>query len=585
VPRVTPWRTALRRPAVVLAVLLGVHALAWWLQPFAFLDDLDSPHYARIAAEMQAGKFTLEPHTFHYRFGVTLPTAAVYGALGVGPRTTTVWPLVASLLTIVGVFAIAERSFGRNAALLAALLLATNPVQVEYAAHLLPDIVVSGFMLASVALLDAAREPDRAAGVPGGGRPWLFGSLCVLSLLAAALTKETAVWAALFFLGVLVLDLARRRNLRLWTAIVASGAVALGLFLLAYAVATGDPLHILEVMERTHNASVQASFVGKSSDQYFDRLTLATVRFLVEQLGYGHLALLAIPALVHLVRPLRRMSSGARFWAAYTVVLLLCFWFGSTSLRSYNPLPISARFLMPLVAPLSLLGGVVLAGVVSEDERERGSRVALLVAAAAFGAAGVALASSRPARAAMYGGVGLALGFLATPAAGMLRGLPARAARLAVVAGLSLGILVYCGLKGGVRQPNPLRVLEREFVAEHIATLPDAPLVLTDNHSAFVLPMLLRRDGASGVRIVDWNDAAAVQAHAGERAYVFVDQTTLGMLAEWLGRPIHGFALAPPPHWRRLAGVETKWRGGFDPFDGQEILLFEIDDPAELSPP
>jgi 4-amino-4-deoxy-L-arabinose transferase-like glycosyltransferase len=249
------------------------------------------------------------------------------------------------MLTIIAVFAIADRSFGRSAALLAALLLATNPVQVEYSAHLLPDIVVSGFMLASAALLYEGREAR------GAGRPWLLGGLCVVALLLGALTKETAVWVTPFFLGVLFVDLARRRNLRLWTAIVATGVGGLALFLLAYRLATGDPLHILDVMERTHNVSEQASFVGKSSEEYAHRLTLAPVEFLAEQLGYGHLAFLALPALIHLVWPLRRMAPGARFWAAYALVLLLCFWFGSTSLRSYNPLPISARFLMPRLSP------------------------------------------------------------------------------------------------------------------------------------------------------------------------------------------------------------------------------------------
>jgi hypothetical protein len=185
----------------------------------------------------------------------------------------------------------------------------------------------------------------------------------------------------------------------------------------------------------------------------------------------------------------------------------------------------------------------------------------------------------------MYGGVGFALCFLASPEANLLRGVPARVTRIAVVAGLSLGIMVYTGLKGGARQPNPLRILERDFVDEHVASLPDGALVFTDDHSAFVVPMLLRRGGASRVRVVDWSDASAVRAHAGEPAYVFVDQTTLSMLNEWLGRRIPGFALEPPPHWRRVAGVETLWRGSSDPFDGQEILLFGIDDPAELSAP
>ncbi len=571
--------TALRSPVALLALILAGHVLAWSLHPFAFLDDLDSQHYARLAAEMLAGKFTLAPHTFNCRFGVTVPTAAVYGILGIGPRTTTLWPLVASLLTIVVVFATTYRAFGRSAALLAALLLATNVTQVEYAAHLLPDIIVSGLMLGSAALLCAARDAHGGA----ASRPWLHGGLCAVALVAALLTKETVVWALPFFLGVLAYDLARRRNVRVWTAIVATGAVCLGLFFLSYYLTTGNPLHALDSVEEKHNVSVQASFAGKSSAQYLHRLTLAPIQFLVDQLGYGYLVLLAVPALIHMVRPLRSLPSGVRLWTAYAAVLLLCFWFGTTSLRSYNPLPISPRFLMPLLAPLSILGGVTLARFLSGDKHEHSARVGMLLTAAAFVAAGAALLPSRPARSAMYGVLGLALAFLASPVRHFLRGRLAKVTRLAIIAVLSLGILVYYGSRGGVKEPNSLRVIERDFIQRHVARLPEDAVVFTDEHSAFVLPLLLERNGASRVRVADWSDAAAVRAHAGVPAFVFVDQTTLSMMNEWLGREIPSFAREPPPHWQRLASAATLWRGGSDLFrDGQQILLLEIDDPTEL---
>ncbi len=572
--------TALRSPVALLAMILGVHVLAWSLHPFAFLDDLDSQHYARLAAEMLAGKFALAAHTFNGRFGVTVPTAAVYGALGISARSTTLWPLVASVLTIVVVFATTYRSFGRSAALLAALLLSTNVIQVEYAAHLLPDIIVSGLMLGSVALLFAARDAHRGA----ASRPWLHGSLCALMLVAGLLTKETVVWALPFFLGVMAYDLARRRNVRLWMAIVWTGAVCLGLFLLSYYLATGNPLHALDTVEGTHNVSEQASFAGKSSAKVLHRLTLAPIQFLVEQLGYGYLVLLVVPALIHMLRPLRSMPPGVRLWAAYAAVLLLCFWFGTTSLRSYNPLPISPRFLMPLLAPLSILGGVTLAGFLSGDKHERSARVGMLLAAAAFVAAGAALLPSLPARSALYGGLGLALAFLASPARHLLHGRLAKATRLAIIAALSFGILVYYGAGGGVKEPNSLRVIERNFLQQHVAGLPEGAVVFTDDHSAFVLPLLLERNGASRVRVADWSDAAGVRAHAGVPAFVFVDQTTLSMMNEWLGREIPSFARELPPHWQRLASATTRWKGGSDLSwpDGQQILLLRIDDPAEL---
>lgn len=563
----------------LLAILLVVHVVAWAQHPFLFLYDLDSQHYARLAGEMLTGKFELASHTFNNRVGVTAPTALLYRALGIGPRTTTLWPLVASLLTIVAVFATAYRTFGRTAALLAALLLSTNIVQVEYAAHLLPDIVVSGFMLGSTALLYAGRDPR-----PGpSSRPWLMGSLIALTLLAALVTKETVVWIGPFFLGILILDLVRRKNLRLWLATVTTGLVCLGLFFLAYYLATGNALHALASVEGTHNVSVQASFVAKSEAKYLDRLTVGPARFFLQQLGYGYLFLLAVPALVHMVRPLRSLPPGLRYWASYATVVLLCFWFGSTSLRTFNPLPISPRFLMPLLAPLSLAGGVVLSGFLSDEERAPGTRLGLSLSATASLAAALAQLSSRS-RSALYGALGLALAFLASPARDVLRGRASQLARLALVLVPTFGVLVYYGLRGGVKPHNPLRVLERDFIEEHVATLPAGSVVFTDGNSAFLLPLIFARESKGQVRVVDWSDAAAVRAEAGAPGYVLLNQTTLSMLNEWIGQAIPDFAFVQPPQWRSLASFETHWVGETNLFDGQRVLLFAIDDPAALLP-
>ena len=319
-------------------------------------------------------------------------------------------------------------------------------------------------------------------------------------------------------------------------------------------------MHALESVEGTHNVSVQASFIAKSSAKVLDRLTLGPARFLVEQLGYGHLVLLAVPALVHMVRPLRGLPSGVRYWASYATVVLLCFWFGTTSLRSYNPLPISPRFLMPLLAPLSIVGGVTLAGFLARGERERDARSALLLAAVAFLAAGAVLLSSRS-RSVPYVAVGLALAFVASPARHAWRGRLAQVAGVAMVAVLSLGILVYYGFRGGVKPPNPMRLLERDFIEDHVASLPADAVVFTDDHSAFLLPLIFERQGVSRVRVVDWNDAAAVRADAGVPGFVLLNQTTLSMLKEWIGQAIPGFAFEQPPQWRELASVETLWKG------------------------
>ena len=590
-------RTTSRSDWIWLGAILVGHALVWALHPYAHLDDLDSQHYARLAAELLAGEFEFAHHPFNDRLGITVPTAALYGLFGISGWTVSLWPLIASLATVAAVYSAARHSFGSTAARLSALLLATNPVQVEYAAHLLPDVVASAFLFVAMALYLGARETEAGG---GRGRPATAGALGTLALFAGFMSKTTVVWAFPFLLALLVLDLVRGRNRRFWGAVLAMGVSCIGLFLFGYYLATGSPLHVLESIEGSHNVSV-ASFDGKDPSKIVHRLTRAPLQFLGRQLGYGCPTLLAVPALVHLVRRRAWLPSGLRVWTAYLLVVLFSFWFGSTSLEAYNPLPVSARFLMPLLAPLALIGGVTLARVVlpggarpggdasgsraqlpsdSRAQARGGARLLALVFLAA-----AALVWPREARAGLYVALGLTFGWLAL-GGGAVRGPLAAAARYGLCLILTVGVLAYYGTRGEVKPPNPLRGLQTEFAGEHLADLPADAVVFTDDHTAFVLPLVLERLGRTPPLLVDWADTAAVRAHAGAPARAFVDQTALSMMNEWLARDIPTFAIEPPSHWRELARRDTRWRGGSNVskkyFRVQSLLLFELDDPTEL---
>ena len=131
-----------------LALVLLGHALLYVVLNGNFDHDYDAQQYGRIALEIARGEYQLATHPFSQRFGVTAPAAVLFRLSGVSWLTATLWPLVCSLATIALVHGAAARAAGRRAALAAALLLATNLVQVRYSSRLLPDVVVSAFMLA-----------------------------------------------------------------------------------------------------------------------------------------------------------------------------------------------------------------------------------------------------------------------------------------------------------------------------------------------------------------------------------------------------------------------------------------------------
>src|SRR4026209_1118260 len=90
-------------PLILLAAMLAGHALLWWCNPYDFLDDIDSQHYAWLASQILTGKFTVGMPPFNDRLGTFVPSVPFYAAFGIGARTTTLWPLLASMLTIIGV--------------------------------------------------------------------------------------------------------------------------------------------------------------------------------------------------------------------------------------------------------------------------------------------------------------------------------------------------------------------------------------------------------------------------------------------------------------------------------------------------
>ena len=554
--------------ASLIVLILGAHfALHLWLYA-NFDNDYDAGHYARIAHEIQSREFAIAPHTFSNRFGVTVPTALSYRLFGVNRFSTTLWPLVSSVLTILLVFFTVRRFFGMRAASLSAFLLALNIIQIKYASRLLPDIIVSMFMMAAVALLALARTTASPR------KQRIYGVICALSLFAGLLTKGTVAWALPFFLGVTVCDVFRRRNSPFWFGLACSGTAAVTFLLAAYFVSTGNALYRLEGIEGTHNVR-DWSYLGKSWEAYARRLSYEPIRFIIARPGLGLLLALSAPALVHCIRPLAFLPAGARLWAGYCLALLASFWFGTTSLTYYNPLYLVERFLIPLLAPLSILSGITLAALLSGEDRTANRRGILLIGAALLASIGV-LWDGGIRRQALYGVFllwTLALAFSPAVPFALVRQRGA-AIKTALVVLLYAGTAAYYANKGLAAEQPPLIKLEREVVEEHLLQTDQATVVFTDRHSAFALPLYFKAGALERIRFVDWSDFEHTEGMHDAKKLVYINQPLLIATKLNWGHERPHFALEQPPHWKRLEARST---------DGERwILLFEIDSTEDL---
>jgi hypothetical protein len=513
-----------------LTAIVALHVALSYALHGNFDFDNDAPAYGRIAAEIQAGTFELAPHPFSNRFAVTVPTALIY-SFGIDRYTTTLWPLLVSVFSVVLVFAALRRPFGDGAALWAAFLLAVNVVQFRYSSRLVPDGFVAAFLLGGVA---AAHRARRA----GAGEARL-GVLTAASVFCGLLAKGTVVWGVPFFLGLLVIDLRRGRHRRFWAAAVTTGVLLGAAFLGAYAAATGNPFFRLDGIEDTHN-SAPWSFADRETIEYVRRVTYEPLLFLFENPGYGLLFVFSLPALVDVFVRLPFVPAGTRYWSLYLAVVLGFFWVGTTSPSSYNPLPIGERFLIPMLAPMAILAGITISALIGSGEAG-GKRAAAWILGAAFALGFALLWRDGIKRALLYGLFVALVPLLRAP----WLGAPWRRA-----AGVSVFLIVagYALLRA--EQPRPYFYDEAAFLEAQLR--PGEPtVVLTDGHSAFVLPFYLGERARRDVRLADWKWTEGIDAPG--RVLVYVHEPRLMAYYRHWGGGRPAFVDDPPTDWQLVA--------------------------------
>jgi 4-amino-4-deoxy-L-arabinose transferase-like glycosyltransferase len=225
-------------PLWVIGVGLFFLALLLRLACFTGLIASDDGHYAGYAQLIADGRYIPEYHHHAIRYGLLLPVALLYRVFGVGEWTTIAVPLVASSVAVALLFFIGTRLFGVRAALIAALLFATFPIQLRYATVLVPEPILACYLLLAVLLY--VRTDDRT--------PLARSVLTGVVLGIAYLTKEPAVFVAL----ALLVDSALGRRWRQAVGVALGIGAVVAIEHAYYVGTTGDPLFRLHALS-AHN--------------------------------------------------------------------------------------------------------------------------------------------------------------------------------------------------------------------------------------------------------------------------------------------------------------------------------------------
>ena len=339
--------SSLNKAAVLVSILL-CYIFLWLIYPKLFHAS-DPWAYSRHAYNASIGAF-LEPVAdpiFGHRLGVTLPTAAFYKLFGVNNLSTNLWNLLMSCAAIGLVWIAAPQG---NAKFFASLLLATSVVQFQQSAILMPDLIVSTSMLAASVLLAKRRTLIQNPALTSIGA---FGA--ALMLFLAFLTKLTVYWVLIFWIIVFCYDMARRQwgvVRRFYLPVMLWG----GLFGIIYLLLTdylwGSPLARLDAVQGLTGQHLWA-WDGATILDLLKRLTYEPALVLLKRFS---------PVILLAVGGLAVANPKNKFWVGQGVLYLLLWWFGSSSLSSYEPLPLSfPRMILPALPAMSILGGSFLA--------------------------------------------------------------------------------------------------------------------------------------------------------------------------------------------------------------------------------
>lgn len=305
-----------------------------------------------LAAAVRALNGDLSPTTYigAIRYGFQLPVTGLMFVFGQSEAVANLWTLICSLAEVVSLVLIGNFIVGFRAAVLGGLLLGTLPLHVHYAGRLMADPPLAFFMTATFLLFWLGQRQNRstcffAAGLAAGMVLW---------------TKEsTTVFLATFLAYPVVF---RCWNWR-WGWMVLGFALMLGANLLFFNAISGDPLYAFRIAGGSVSAytgdDVRFASVIDSPFYYLQYLLLKPYHTWL--LGF-----LAVAGLAVFVRGRYRRTPDATS-ASYVV------WWCFGMLILFSALPVSfapiklitkqVNYMLMLMAPLALLGGVALAGL------------------------------------------------------------------------------------------------------------------------------------------------------------------------------------------------------------------------------
>lgn len=324
-----------RRPWIALVAALVVETIVFVCGQRDFVPA-DPLWYATNANQLAVDPHSLfalhDSHPFVMRLGLTVPLSLLYRVFGVSAFVSNLPVLFAAFGLTAVIYAAMPTP---RAKLLGALACVVSVPLLQQATMLNVDLPVAALVGLTVLCLR---------------RRWMVAA--VLAWFAAFMVKEVALWCAPIWLYVLVVDLRERG----WRAVARAYAPALGVglaILVAYLALCqhlwGDPLARFKGISAAVGSVGESQSYGAAWNLRPSRMLWDVPVMLFKMFGALLVPLVASPWLVR---------GRDQIWPVATALIILAFWFGSSTMSAYVPLPISQRLILP-VLPLVLVTAIL----------------------------------------------------------------------------------------------------------------------------------------------------------------------------------------------------------------------------------
>ena len=314
--------------------------------------------YSKSAYLFSQGNFSFTSTALEHRLGFIFPISVAIYIIGSKYMTFILWPLTCQILFIVSVYWNCKKYFPKISSFVA-LLIIFNPLLVRQSSDILPDLSMAFFATLSMFLMYSWQTKKE-----NNLKVISYALLTVFLMFLAFLSKELVAFL-LPFIGLLFLrSILKKINTNYWFWITGISIIIFGAYLSGYYLLTNDFFLRFKTIEGEHNISTAWSYFGDDGIDIFYRITLEPINFLFASPHFSYLVVLAIPSIGKKVENFPFLKHVS----IYLMYLLTIHWFSSTSLQSFNPLPLTPRMWILILPPLAIMSSYTINSLIFSEQ-------------------------------------------------------------------------------------------------------------------------------------------------------------------------------------------------------------------------